>query len=172
MNTVYFLRGRRQLQWRKVIPACLLPLKSKMSPSMKATMLLYCLRAPSDRSKRSWSNRRWVWGEKVISIHLLLMFGSQLGGNFPIKHSEMGSQWALKTKIWFLIVLSFQEELRISSVYSVGGGNTFVAPTSKCISVFSSFCHWNNRAHIFLGSWCSQRRDMWPQHHQMYIVCT
>lgn len=30
--------------------------------------------------------------------------------------------------------MSFQEELRISSVYSVGGGNAFAVPPSKSAS--------------------------------------
>lgn len=38
-----------------------------------------------------------------------------------------------KCAVWFLIVLLLQEELRISSVFSVGGGNTFTSPTSEWI---------------------------------------
>lgn len=35
--------------------------------------------------------------------------------------------------VWLTVVSAvFQEELRISSVYSVGGGNAFAPPTSEC----------------------------------------
>lgn len=34
-------------------------------------------------------------------------------------------------KIIFLVVCTLQEELRISSVYSVGGGSTFTSPTGE-----------------------------------------
>ena len=53
--------------------------------------------------------------------------------------------------ILLFYLFSFQEELRISSVYSVGGGNTFASPTGRLIYLFvvgTCFSHFNIRPDI------------------------